>query len=62
MKILTAAELKKTFVLIQWKSGELHAFTDNGDVTPENLTLQPRSVIMPLHSQSYQIYILHLID
>ena len=43
MKILTAAELKKTFVLIQWKSGELHAFTDNGDVTPENLTLQPRT-------------------
>ena len=32
-EILTAAQLKKTFVLIQRKPGELHSLTDNGDVT-----------------------------
>ena len=34
-EILTAAQLKKTFVLIQRKPGELHSLTDNGDVTSE---------------------------
>ena len=34
-EILTAAQLKKTFVFIQRKPGELHSLTDNGDVTSE---------------------------
>ena len=34
-EILTAAQLKKTFVFIQRKPGELHSLTDNGDVASE---------------------------
>ena len=32
--MFTAAQFEKTFMSVQWKSGKLHSFAHNGDVTP----------------------------
>ena len=33
--MFTAAQFEKTFMSVQWKSGKLHSFAHNSDVTPK---------------------------